>query len=71
MTLPDATVVITGDGTGATATATVGANGAITDITVTDGGQGYSNVKVDITGAGTGAAADATIVKKGAVVSVR
>ena len=55
LTLPDATVTITGDGTGATAVATVGANGAITDITLTDGGQGYSNAKVDITGSGTGA----------------
>jgi FtsP/CotA-like multicopper oxidase with cupredoxin domain len=70
LTQPDATVVITGDGTGAKAVATVGANGAVTDITVTDGGQGYTNAKVDITGAGTGASADATIVKKGAVVSV-
>ena len=48
MTLPDATVVITGDGTGAKAEATVGANGAITAITLTDGGQGYNNAKVDI-----------------------
>ncbi len=70
LTMPDATVVITGDGTGAAATATVGANGAVTDVALTGGGHGYSNVKIDITGAGTGAAADATIVKKGAVVSV-
>ena len=34
-TLPDATVDIVGDGTGATATATVGGNGAITGITIT------------------------------------
>ncbi len=70
LTLPDAQVVITGNGTGATAEATVGANGAVTGITLIDGGQGYSNVKVDITGSGTGAQASATIVKKGAVVSV-
>ncbi len=70
MTLPDAVVTITGSGTGATAEATVGANGAITGITVTNGGQGYGNAKVDITGSGTGAAASATVVKKGAVVSV-
>jgi len=37
-TLPDAQVVITGDGTGATAEATVGANGVITGITLTNGG---------------------------------
>ena len=71
LTAPDATVVITGDGTGAAAVAAVGANGAITDITLTDGGQGYGNAKVDIISAtGTGATADAIIVKKGAVVSV-
>ncbi len=70
LTLPDAQVVITGSGAGATAEATVGANGAITDITVTDGGSGYSNAKVDIVGSGTGATAQATIVRKGAVVAV-
>jgi len=69
-TQPDAQVVITGNGTGATAEATVGANGAITAITVTDGGSGYTNAKVDILGSGTGATADVTIVKKGAVVAV-
>src|SRR5574341_1426697 len=70
-TLPDAQVVITGDGTGATAQATVGANGAITGITITDPGSGYSSAKVDIiSSTGTGAAADATIVKKGSVVAV-
>lgn len=70
LTLPDAQVVITGNGTGATAEATVGANGAITAITITNGGQGYSNAKAAITGSGTGAQADLAIVKKGAVVSV-
>jgi FtsP/CotA-like multicopper oxidase with cupredoxin domain len=69
-TLPDAEVVITGNGTGATAEATVGANGAITGITVTNGGRGYSNARVDIVGSGTGARASATIVKKGSVVAV-
>ncbi len=38
-TLPDATVVITGDGFGRGAAATVGANGAITDITITNPGR--------------------------------
>lgn len=69
-TLPDVQVVITGDGAGATAEATVGANGAITDLTLTNGGHNYSNAKVDIYGSGTGATADVTIVKKGAVVAV-
>jgi len=69
-TLADAIVTITGNGTGATAVATVGANGAITDITITDPGSGYSNARVDITGSGTGAKADVTIVKKGAVIAV-
>ena len=54
-TLPDAQVVITGNGTGATAEATVGANGEITAITVTNPGHNYSTVKVDIMGSGTGA----------------
>jgi len=70
LTLPDAQVVITGNGTGATAVATVGAGGSITAITVTNPGTGYSNAKVAITGSGTGATADATIVKKGAVVDI-
>ena len=71
LTLPDVAVQITGDGGGAKAEATVGANGAITDVNITDGGQGYGSAKVDfISTSGTGAAADVTIVKKGAVVSV-
>ncbi|HLE15886.1 MAG TPA: fibronectin type III domain-containing protein [Anaerolineales bacterium] len=75
-TLPDVQVVITSNsGSGAEAVATVGANGAITSITVTNPGHDYSSAKVDIvplspTGTGSGAMADATIVKKGAVVAV-
>src|SRR3990172_664160 len=71
-TLPDAQVVITSNnGSGAEAVATVGANGAITGITVTNPGHNYSSAKVDIiSSTGTGAAADATIVKKGSVVAV-
>ena len=68
---PDAVVTITGNGTGASALATVGANGAITAITVTDGGSGYSQAAVQITGSGTGATAKATIVKKGAIVDIQ
>ncbi len=70
LTTADATVTVTGNGSGATAEATVGANGAITAITVTNPGSGYSNAKVDITGSGTGAMADAAIVRKGSVVGV-
>ena len=70
LTTPDVTVTITGNGTGATAEATVGANGAITAITVTNPGSGYTNAKVEITGSGTGAMADAIIVRKGSVVDV-
>jgi hypothetical protein len=42
LTMPDAQVVITGNGSGAEAVATVGAGGIITDITVTNPGHGYS-----------------------------
>ena len=42
LTLPDATVNITGNGTGAAATATVGANGVVTGITITNPGSGYT-----------------------------
>ena len=52
LTLPDATVTITGDGTGAEAVATVGGNGIVTGITVTNPGSGYTNATVAITGAG-------------------
>jgi len=68
--MPDAQVVITGKGSGAEAVATVGANGIITAITVTNPGSGYSNPKIDIIGSGTGAAAKATVVKKGSVVAI-
>jgi hypothetical protein len=69
-TLPDVQVVITGDGSGAEAVATVGANGVITGLSITNPGHNYSNAKVNILGSGTGATADVTIVKKGAVVAV-
>lgn len=49
------TVTISGDGTGATATATV-INGTITSITVTSGGSGYTQATAQITDStGTGA----------------
>ena len=69
-TLPDAGVVITGDGTGATATASVGAEGVITDITVTNPGSGYSTATVSFTGSGSGATAAAVINNSGVVNAV-
>ncbi|HZC70433.1 MAG TPA: multicopper oxidase domain-containing protein [Jatrophihabitans sp.] len=70
LTAPDATVAITGDGSGATATATVGANGAVTGLTITDPGSGYTAATIGITGAGTGASADAVVQTTGAVTSI-
>jgi FtsP/CotA-like multicopper oxidase with cupredoxin domain len=75
-TLPDVQVEITGTNTApAAATATVGANGGISAITVTDPGNGYKpngsgSVGVSITGAGTGATAKATVTKTGAVTAI-
>jgi FtsP/CotA-like multicopper oxidase with cupredoxin domain len=70
LTLPDVAVTITGNGTGATAAATVGANGAVTGITITNPGSSYTTATVGITGAGTGATADATINPGGVVTAV-
>jgi FtsP/CotA-like multicopper oxidase with cupredoxin domain len=72
-TLPDAIVTITGNGSGAEAVATVGSNGTITAVTVTNPGHNYTNARVDITnaaGTNTSAKADAVIVRRGSVVSV-
>jgi FtsP/CotA-like multicopper oxidase with cupredoxin domain len=69
-TLPDVQVEITGDGTGATAEATVGANGAIAGITVTNPGADYTSAGVLITGAGTGADASAFVTASGLVTSI-
>jgi FtsP/CotA-like multicopper oxidase with cupredoxin domain len=72
LAMPDATVTVDGKyTTQAKAVATVGANGAITAITVTDGGSGYTQANVVIGGSGSGATAKATIVKKGAVVDIQ
>ena len=57
-------------GSGATAEATVGANGAVTALTITNPGSGYAAATVAITGAGTGATADAVVQTSGAVTSV-
>ena len=54
----DITIVVKGDGTNATASATVNEAGTITDIQVTDPGQNYTFVELEITqtvGNGTGA----------------
>ncbi|MFT3891906.1 MAG: hypothetical protein QM730_09760 [Anaerolineales bacterium] len=70
LTYPDVNVEIVGDGTGATATATVGANGTVTGITLTNPGSGYTSATVNITGAGTGATADAVVTTSGIVMAV-
>ena len=59
-----ATVSISGDGTGATATANL-SGGAITSINVTTPGSGYTTATVTITGDGTGATATASLVLTG------
>lgn len=69
-TLPDVKVDITGDGTGATATATVGAKGAITGITITNPGSGYSSATVTISGGGSLATASATVNPSGVVTAI-
>lgn len=56
------TVTITGDGTGATATAnTVSEPGGLSDITISNIGSGYTTATITITGDGTGANATAII----------
>jgi len=69
-TLPDVAVDITGDGTGATATATVGANGAVTGFTITNPGSGYTAATVNITGGGSLATADAVVTASGVVTAI-
>ena len=70
LTNPDVTVTIVGDGSGASATAKVGAGGAITDITITNPGSNYTSATVQITGAGAGAAATAVVTSSQTVVAV-
>jgi FtsP/CotA-like multicopper oxidase with cupredoxin domain len=70
-TLPDASVEIQGDGTGAAAIATVGANGAVTGISITSPGFGYTAATVNIMSAtGTGATADAVVSGSGVVTAI-
>jgi hypothetical protein len=61
------TVAITGDGTGATATATIDAgSGQVTAINITAAGTGYTFANIGISGgSGTGATATAIITPKG------
>jgi len=61
----------TGPGSGATAEATVGADGALTGLTLTNPGSGYSAATVAISSvAGSGATATADVQTSGAVTSV-
>ncbi len=69
-TLPDVAVAITGDGSGAAATASIGTAGAVTGITITNPGTGYTAATITITGAGTGATADAVVTTTGIVSSI-
>lgn len=72
-TLPNATVTITGPGTGATAIATVGANGTITGVIITNPGDGYESLTpttVAFGGSGSGATATATVTRSEAVLGI-
>ena len=70
-TLPDVTVGIIGDGTGATASATVGGDGAITGVTITSPGSGYTSATVVFTSTnGSGAMADALVSSTGVVTAI-
>jgi FtsP/CotA-like multicopper oxidase with cupredoxin domain/fibronectin type 3 domain-containing protein len=72
-TLPDVSVSITdpgGKGTGATAVATVGANGTVTSLTITNPGKGYTAADVAINGAGSGATATASVTLSGMVTGI-
>ena len=63
------TVTITGDGTGAAATATI-INGRVTAITVTNRGSGYTRAIITLTG-GSGYAATASAVVDGKFGTLR
>ena len=68
LALPDATVTINGNGAGAQATATVGANGAVTGLTITDPGERLHGRHGRVLQApGSGATATAVVQRSGAV----
>ncbi len=69
-TLPDVAVTITGDGAGAEAMATVGANGTVTGVTITNPGSNYTTATVAFSGSGSGAAADAVVNPGGVVTTI-
>ena len=50
LTVAECSVGITGDGTGATARATVGADGTVTAVDVTNPGHDYTTATVNVTG---------------------
>ncbi|AOO18150.1 structural protein [Cyanophage S-RIM12_Sn_07_0910] len=67
--LPPAITISGGGGTGAAATATV--NGSISEVTVTEGGSGYtSSPLVSIVGGGGSGASATAIITKGVVSSI-
>ena len=71
LTTPDIAVAITGDGSGATAVASVDASGAVTGVSVTNPGSGYTSATVDFTSMiGAGAAAVANVATSGAVTTI-
>ncbi len=70
LTYPDAIMTINGDGTGATAEAFVGGNGAVTGFNITNPGSGYTMASATISGAGTGATATASVTLSGSVVAI-
>jgi len=73
-TVPDAVVTISAPteagGVQAEAVASVGLGGAVTGITVTNPGSGYTGATVTIEGSGTGAAADAVLTATGIVTNI-
>jgi hypothetical protein len=74
-TVPDAVVEISAPtedgGVQAEAVAAVGLNGAVTGITVTNPGSGYTSATVTISGSGVDATADATVTLTGIVTNIR
>ena len=70
-TPPPILITTSGTGSGATATATVGANGKVTGITLTNPGSGYTGIVTATPVSGSGASAAAGLQVNGTVVSVQ